>query len=71
MTSIVSILLVAYRIYAIYYCTKKARQLGRNVVGWGIFSFLLPLIAVMVIMNIKPMSVQRHTYSPNDPIDKI
>jgi hypothetical protein len=43
------------RIVIIIYCVNRARKLNRNVWGWGIFGFLLPIVALIWIQFMKPM----------------
>lgn len=51
---ILRVLLIVFRIYSIYYCVKKAKTLNRNALGWGIFAFIIPLIAIIWIQFMKP-----------------
>ena len=47
-------LLLIFRIVITVYCVNKAGSLNRNKVGWGVFAFLIPLIALIWIQFIKP-----------------
>jgi len=71
MNTSISLLAVAFRIFAINYCIKKARKLNRNVTGWAIFAFLIPLVAIIFINNVSPIYGQRQQHTTNDPIDRI
>jgi len=42
------------RIVITIYCVNRARKLNRNVWGWGIFGFLLPIVALIWIQFMKP-----------------
>lgn len=48
---IVSFLL---RVVITIYCVNKAGKLNRNKGGWGIFGFILPIIAFIWIQFMKP-----------------
>ena len=36
-------------------CVSQAKQLGRSQVGWGVFGFLLPIVAIIWIQFMKPI----------------
>ena len=42
------------RIIITIYCINRARKLNRNVWGWGIFGFFLPIVALIWIQFMKP-----------------
>lgn len=46
--------LFVLRIVITIYCVNKARKLNRNVWGWGIFGFFLPIVALIWIQFMKP-----------------
>ena len=43
------------RIIITVFCVNKAGELNRSKVGWGIFGFFLPIIALIVILFMKPI----------------
>lgn len=51
---LLSIFLFILRIIITIYCTNKAGRLGKSKLGWGLFGFLLPLIALIWIQFVKP-----------------
>ncbi len=51
---IIYFFLFILRIVITIYCVNKARKLNRNVWGWGIFGFLLPIVALIWIQFMKP-----------------
>ena len=44
----------ALRIIGIFVCSKKAAELNRNAVGWGIFGLCSPILAMIIVHNLKP-----------------
>ena len=42
------------RIIITVICVRKARELNRSTLGWGIFGFFLPIIAIIWIQFVKP-----------------
>jgi len=38
------------------YCVKKAEKLNRSRFGWALFGFCLPLIAIIVMQFMKPLT---------------
>jgi hypothetical protein len=46
--------LITLRIIITIYCVNRARKLNRNIWGWGIFGFILPLVALIWIQFMKP-----------------
>ena len=71
MSEIFFLLVLVFRIYAANYCVKKATILGRNMAGWGIFGFISPLIALIVINNMSTKIQSYNSYDENKPIDTI
>ena len=47
-----------FSIVAMFVCHKQAIQLNRSKVGWGLFGLILPIIAVIWVLNIKPIIKQ-------------
>lgn len=43
-----------FRIIAAMFCSSRARELNRSSVGWGTFGFFTPILAVIVILFMKP-----------------
>lgn len=41
-------------ILIIAFVVNRAGQLGRSRLGWGIFAVILPVIALIVILFVKP-----------------
>lgn len=56
--AVVYVILLVVRIGITFYCVNKAGELNRSKAGWGIFGFLLPLIALISIQFMKPKSVE-------------
>jgi hypothetical protein len=50
-------LLMILRIGITIYCLKRAKALGRDKWGWGVFAFFVPLIAFIAIQFMKPRLV--------------
>lgn len=48
------ILWIIVWILIIVYVVKRAASLGRSQLGWGIFAAILPIIALIVILFMKP-----------------
>ena len=44
------------RILITIYCVNRARDLNRSKAGWGIFAFCIPILAIIWIQFIKPVS---------------
>jgi len=51
------ILLFVFRIGITIYCVIRAGELNRSKVGWGVFGFLIPLVALIWIQFIKPKTI--------------
>jgi len=47
-------ILFIFRIVITVYCVNKAGKLNRSKFGWGVFAFILPLIALIWIQFMKP-----------------
>ena len=45
------------RIAITIYCVNKAGKLNRSKGGWGVFGFLLPILALIWIQFMKPKMV--------------
>jgi hypothetical protein len=50
-------LLMILRIGITIYCVKRAKTLGWDKWGWGVFAFFVPLIAFIAIQFIRPRVV--------------
>jgi hypothetical protein len=42
------------RIIGLVVCSKKATELNRSKIGWGIFGLFMPIIAMIWIQFMKP-----------------
>jgi len=50
---LIAIIFVGLRIYGVIYCVKKAEELNRNSGGWAMLGLLIPIIAILIISNMK------------------
>jgi len=50
------ILGLALRILGVVVCTSKAKELNRSTGSWGFFGFLFPVIAMISIQFMKPIT---------------
>ncbi|MAZ72340.1 MAG: hypothetical protein CMC70_04250 [Flavobacteriaceae bacterium] len=57
MEGVITLIFLALRIGITIYCVNKAGELNRSKGGWGIFGFLLPIIALIWIQFMKPKIV--------------
>ncbi len=55
--AIFTIVLLVIRIIITVYCVNKAGDLNRSKGGWGIFGFLLPIVALIWIQFMKPKMI--------------
>ena len=39
-----------------FVCYKEARELNRSKGGWGFFGLIIPIVAMIWIFNIKPLT---------------
>jgi len=53
--AILQALLFIGRILITVFCVIRAGELNRSKIGWGIFGFFLPIIALIVILFMKPI----------------
>jgi predicted membrane channel-forming protein YqfA (hemolysin III family) len=53
--AVIPILGIILRIVGLIVCINKAEELNRSQTGWGIFGFLLPIIAMIWIHCMKPV----------------
>jgi hypothetical protein len=51
------IVLIIVRIIIILYCLKRAKELGKNQVAWGLFAFFIPIVALIAIQFSKPQVI--------------
>jgi len=42
------------RIIGVIVCVNKAKELNRSSGGWGFFGFLMPIVAMIWVNNLKP-----------------
>lgn len=49
--------LAVIRIGAMIYCVNRAGSLNRSEFGWGIFAFVFPIIALIAIHLVKPITL--------------
>ncbi len=56
MEAIVPLLLLAIRIIGIFVCSARARDLNRSTGGWGFFGFISPIVAMIWIYCLKPVT---------------
>ena len=50
------ILGLVLRIVGAVVCSNKAKELNRGTGSWGLFGFFMPIIAMIWVHNIKPLS---------------
>ncbi len=50
----IQIILFVLRIVITVYCVGKAKDLNRSQLGWGVFAFILPILALIWIQFMKP-----------------
>jgi uncharacterized membrane protein len=46
-----------FRILGAIVCSNRAKWLNRNTVGWGFFGFVSPIIAMIWIYCLKPITI--------------
>jgi hypothetical protein len=46
----------ALRVIGIFVCSDRAKELNRNTGGWGFFGFIAPIIAMIWIYCLKPVT---------------
>ncbi len=52
----VFLILFILRIVGAIVCSNKAKELNRSSVGWGFFGFVSPIIAMIWINCLKPIT---------------
>lgn len=60
--TIISAFLFILRIVITVYCVNKAGELKRYKFGWGLFGFILPLVALIWIQFLRPIEENKKTY---------
>jgi hypothetical protein len=50
------IIQLVLRIVGVVVCSNKAKELNRSTGGWGFFGFISPLIAMIWIYCLKPIT---------------
>ena len=50
----IQIIFFVIRIIITVYCIDKAKELNRSRIGWGIFAFFIPILALIWIQFMKP-----------------
>ncbi|WP_439128447.1 hypothetical protein [Polaribacter sp.] len=53
---VVVILILILRIVGILVCVNKAKELNRSTGGWGFFGFISPILAMIWIHCMKPVT---------------
>jgi hypothetical protein len=53
----VFLVLFVLRIVGAFVCSSKAKELNRNSGGWGFFGFISPIIAMIWIYCLKPITI--------------
>lgn len=51
-----TIIQLVLRVVGILVCVNKAKELNRSQGGWGLFGFLLPIIAMIWVHFMKPVT---------------
>ncbi|MFP4846083.1 hypothetical protein [Winogradskyella sp. PE311] len=51
------IVVLILRIVGVMVCVNKAKELNRSTGGWGFFGFISPIIAMIWIHCMKPITV--------------
>jgi len=49
--------MMVLRLVGIIVCVNKAKELNRSQEGWGIFGFLMPIVAIIWVSCLKPKVV--------------
>ena len=53
----VFVILFVLRIVGATVCSSKAKELNRNSGGWGFFGFISPIIAMIWVNCLKPITI--------------
>lgn len=53
----VVLIVFVLRIIGIFVCSSKAKELNRSSAGWGFFGFISPIIAMIWIHCLKPITI--------------
>jgi len=48
------IIQIVLKIVGAIVCTNKAGELNRSGLGWGIFGFSMPILAMIIVYSLKP-----------------
>lgn len=56
MEAIVPIIIIGLRVIGVIVCVNKAGELNRSKGGWGFFGFVSPIIAMIWIQFMKPVT---------------
>lgn len=56
-SGVVFIMVLIFRIIAVVVCVNKAKELNRSTGGWGFFGFVMPLLAIIWIQFMKPVTI--------------
>lgn len=51
------IVVLVLRVVGIVVCSKKAKELNRSTGGWGFFGFISPILAMIWIQFMKPITL--------------
>ena len=74
MNPLAILFLLAIRIGITVYCIKRAGVLNRDKTTWGVFGFLVPLLAIIWISFLKPKNfgyINTDKKVKDVPIDQI
>ena len=56
MEAILPIIVIGLRVIGVLVCVNKAGELNRSKRGWGFFGFISPIIAMIWIQFMKPVT---------------
>ncbi len=71
MSEIGVIFFLVIRVLAANYCINRARLLNRNVVGWGIFGFVSPILGCLWIKGLRTKTNQIPYDDAGRPFDQM
>ncbi len=54
---VILIIQLVLRIVGVVVCSNKAKELNRSSGGWGFFGFVSPIIAMIWINCLKPITI--------------
>jgi len=56
----IQVIILIIRIVITVYCVNKAKELNRSQLGWGVFAFIIPILAIIWIQFMKPRMDWKH-----------